>query len=475
MLLAITTTRTPATDLGYLLHKNPRNVHAREQSFGKAYVFYPEAGPSRCTAVLYVEVDPIGLVRDRRGFASQGLIDQYVNDRPYAASSLLCAAISDAYGSALNGRCADRPELVHEAFPLEVDLPVLPCRGGEEMLRELFEPLGYAVMAQQLPLDAHFPTWGESSYYRVRLMTSATLQNVLSHLYVLIPVLDNAKHYWVGEDEVDKLLKKGEGWLPAHPARDLIVRRYLKHKRSLADLALARLIEADGSSTDEEESSAGEIEVRRGDEREQTLERRISLNEQRLSTVAGAIVDLGASSVIDLGCGEGKLLKLLLSMREVRKVTGVDVSHRALELARDRLNVERLPKNLAEKLSLLHGALTYRDKRFQGFDVATVVEVVEHLDEPRLDAFTRVLFEHARPSHVIMTTPNREYNVRFEGLPTNAMRHADHRFEWTRDEFEQWIDAQCKRFGYGATFQPIGEVDSEVGPPTQMAVLSLAA
>jgi hypothetical protein len=130
---------------------------------------------------------------------------------------------------------------------------------------------------------------------------------------------------------------------------------------------------------------------------------------------------------------------------------------------------------LGEKLALLHGALTYRDKRFHGFDVATVIEVVEHLDETRLDSFARVLFEYARPRHIIMTTPNREYNVRFEGLPANALRHSDHRFEWTREEFDRWAGAQCTRFGYAVAFGPIGEVDMEVGPPTQMAIFSLAS
>ncbi|HET7863767.1 MAG TPA: 3' terminal RNA ribose 2'-O-methyltransferase Hen1, partial [Burkholderiaceae bacterium] len=227
MLLTVTTTHTPATDLGYLLHKHPARLHSRRQSWGTAHVFYPQADAQRCTAALYVDVDPVGLVRDRKGpGGSTGLLDQYVNDRPYAASSLLSAAIAETFGSALNGQAAERPELAQQAIPLEFGLPVLPCRGGEALLRALFEPLGYQVEAQRLPLDPRMPAWGDSAYFHVTLrIATATLQAALGHLYVLIPVLDDQKHYWVGEDEVDKLLKRGEAWLGTHPQADLIVRR----------------------------------------------------------------------------------------------------------------------------------------------------------------------------------------------------------------------------------------------------------
>jgi 3' terminal RNA ribose 2'-O-methyltransferase Hen1 len=472
MLLSISTTHRPATDLGYLLHKNPARVHSREQSYGTAHVFYSEATEERCTAVLAVEVDPVGLVRDRKGFATSGLLDQYVNDRPYAASSLLSAAISETLGSALNGRSADRPELAATSIPLEVEIPALPCRGGEGVLRSFFEPLGYFVQAERMPLDTRFPNWGESPYFTVKLATMATLQAVLSHLYVLIPVLDNAKHYWVGEDEVEKLLRHGEAWLSTHPGRDAIVRRYLKHRRSLADIAIARLISAD-DGIEEVVETPNAAEVLRGDAGEQALEKSVSLNERRLEAVVGEVEALHASSVIDFGCGEGKLLKKLIAMPGLRKVTGIDVSHRALEIATDRLNVERLPAAMREKLALLHGSLIYRDARFAGFDVAAVVEVIEHLDMQRLKAFERVLFEAARPRAIVMTTPNREYNALFPTLPAGQFRHADHRFEWTREEFAEWAQSRAERFGYHVRFAPVGDVHEQLGAPTQMAVFTL--
>jgi 3' terminal RNA ribose 2'-O-methyltransferase Hen1 len=234
VLLTITTTHTPATDLGYLLHKNPAKCQSFPLSFGQAHVFYPEASAERCTAALLLEVDPIGLVRNRQGPSGEGgLLDQYVNDRPYVASSLLSVAIAQVFGSALSGKSKERAALVDTPIALSARLAVVPCRGGEKFLRSLFEPLGYLVNGQRHPLDEAFPDWGDGPYFTVELAAKCRLRELLAHLYVLIPVLDDDKHYWVGDDEVDKLLRHGERWLAAHPERDNISRRYLKHQRRL--------------------------------------------------------------------------------------------------------------------------------------------------------------------------------------------------------------------------------------------------
>src|SRR5437867_4380006 len=167
MLLTLTTTHEPATDLGYLLRKNPAHPQSFSLSFGKAHVFYPVATAERCTVALLVEADPVGLVRKRRGPAGEGgALEQYVNDRPYAASSFLSVAIAEVFGSALSGKSKERPELVDVPLPLVVTLSALPCRGGEDYLRKLFEPLGYTVAARRLPLDENFPEWGDSVYHR---------------------------------------------------------------------------------------------------------------------------------------------------------------------------------------------------------------------------------------------------------------------------------------------------------------------
>ena len=431
MLLTITTTHRPATDLGYLLHKHPAKCQSFELSFGQAHVFYPEATAERCTAALLLDVDPVGMVRGGVRFRS-GLLDQYVNDRPYVASSFLSVAIAQVFGSALNGRCKEQPELVDMPIPLTARISVLPCRGGQEFLERIFEPLGYAVRATRHPLDEKFPEWGESPYFTVELAKTTTLSELLTHLYVLIPVLDNHKHYYVGDDEMEKLLAKGEGWLASHPEREAIAYRYLKHAPSLARQALAQLEQEDEPVVAEPDGSP------KADE--ESLERRISLNEQRIGAVLAALRGSGAERVLDLGCGEGKLLRELIKDKQFEQIVGLDVSIRALEIATDRLQLDRLPAHQKDRMKLLHGSLMYRDKRLEGFDAAAVVEVIEHLDPPRLAAFERVLFEFAQPATVVLTTPNREYNVLFENLPAGKFRHRDHRFEWTRAEFPAWAE-----------------------------------
>jgi 3' terminal RNA ribose 2'-O-methyltransferase Hen1 len=461
MLLTITTTYQPATDLGYLLYKHPARVQSFSLSFGQAHVFYPEASPERCTAALLLDVDPVGLVRRTGGSAGEGFaLEQYVNDRPYVASSFLSVAIAQVFGSALGGHCKDRPELARTAIPLQAKLAVLPCRGGEPLLRRLFEPLGYTVTAQGFALDAQFPEWGPSRYFTVTLETSGCVTDLLSHLYVLVPVLDDDKHYWVSDDEVEKLFRHGDAWLTAHPERELIVNRYLKHQRRLTRQVFARLLEEDDPDGMRETFAAEEAAV----------EARLSLNEQRIGTIIATLKQHGATRVLDLGCGEGKLLQALLPDTAFEAIVGLDVSHRALEVAQERLHLDRLPPTQRERITLIHGSLMYRDKRLSGYDAAVAAEVIEHLDPPRLAAFERMLFEFARPRLVALTTPNVEYNIKFVGLPVGKFRHRDHRFEWTRREFHAWADSVAQRFGYSVHFLPVGAADPAVGAPTQMGI-----
>ena len=459
MLLTLTLTRPPATDLGYLLAKHPDRVQRFELPFGAAHVFYPEASEERCTAALLLDVDPVGLIR--RGVRFPRL-DQYVNDRPYVASSFLSVALSRVFRSALRGSCPPRPEATEEMLPLEATLAVVKSAGGEELLHELFEPLGYEVRAVGHPLDPTFPEWGASPYFTLSLSGSVRLRDLLAHLYVLVPVLDREKHYWVGDEEVEKLLRHGEGWLSAHPARELIVKRYLRYQRSLTSEALERLL-ADEVPDPDAGRETNEVE-------EEAVEEPLRLNEARLGAVTSVLLARGATRVLDVGCGSGKLLRALLREAQFEQIVGVDISHRALELAASRLRLERLAPQQRERVRLFQTALTYRDQRLAGFDAAAVVEVVEHLDPPRLRAFERVLFGEAKPATVVLTTPNREYNARFEGLPAGSLRHRDHRFEWTRAELAEWAGEVGGRFGYGVRFLPVGPEDPELGAPTQMAV-----
>ncbi|MFE3197217.1 3' terminal RNA ribose 2'-O-methyltransferase Hen1 [Embleya sp. NPDC059237] len=635
MFLTIATTHRPATDLGFLLHKHPGKAQRFSTTYGNAHVFYPEADEARCTAALLLDVDPIALTRGvKRGKGSPDLtLAQYVNDRPYAASSLLAVALGTVFRTAMQGRCDARPELPAMALPLEIEVPALSARGGAEMVRRLFEPLGWQVRTETVPLDAGFPEWGESRYVRLALTGTMPLAEALRQLYVLLPVLDNAKHYWVAPDEVDKLLRAGEGWLAAHPDRDLIASRYLARRATLTRSAIERLAEVDETAPEDLDNaipdepdedpgpgsghavatddaapaavtvasagvapapagvthppatgtptpataasapaasgvapagagatsgiapagapaagmsvpaasnaahapagasetagaapagvpeslggasagvpatnasvsaasgvapagalaasgvasapatgvessapgtsaSAGEVAGGVG----------LSLARQRRDAILGALRAAGAERVLDLGCGDGKLIGALLGEPRFREIVGVDVSVRALTIAERKLKLDRMSERQRDRVRLIQGALTYTDKRLVGYDAAVLCEVIEHLDEPRLPALEYAVLGAARPATVVVTTPNVEYNVRYapeepggHGLAAGAMRHGDHRFEWDRATFRAWAERAAATYGYATRFEPVGEVDPEVGPSTQMVVFT---
>ncbi|WP_326587418.1 3' terminal RNA ribose 2'-O-methyltransferase Hen1 [Streptomyces sp. NBC_01294] len=477
MFLTITTTGTaenPATDLGFLLHKHPDRVRVENQSHGTAHVFYPEATAERCTAALLLEVDPVALVRrgqgKGRGGAPDAALAQYVNDRPYAASSLLAVALSGVFRTALKGQCALRPELPEQVRPLRIEIPVLPARGGAELVHRLFGPLGWdLVQAEAVPLDEQFPEWGDSRYVRLVLEGELRLADALRQLYVLLPVLDDSKHYWIAPDEVDKLLRAGDGWLAAHPENGLISSRYLaRHKRLTQDaierLELVRLAEADGSEVEEIDNAV--------DETRDTEERPVPLAVQRRDSILAALRGAGAARVLDLGCGQGQLVQALFKDVSFTEIVGMDVSVRALNIAAKRLRLERMGERQSARVTLLQGSLAYTDKRLAGYDAAVLSEVIEHLDLERLPALEYAVFGSARPRTVLVTTPNVEYNVRWETLPAGHVRHGDHRFEWTREEFRAWAGQVAQRHGYEVAYVPIGDDDPEVGPPTQMAVFT---
>jgi len=465
MLFTVRSTQSPATDLGYLLEKHPSRTQVFDLNFGRAHLTFPEASEHGCTAALYLEIDPLDLKHAVRNRGEDGLLAQYVNDRAYAASSYLAVALGSVLRSAMAGRSRERQELADTAIPLTATVSPLPVRGSVDLLERIFSPLGYTVTSESIALDAAFPSWGPSGYVRLTLDGSVRLRDLLTHLAVLIPVLDANKHYYIGEDEVQKLLERGEGWLKDHPERELITRRYLKRSGHLARIALARLTAMDGDPDPDETVSLAA-------EGEEALERPQSLNETRLAKVVQTIEALGAKRVLDVGCGEGRLLARLLRVRpSLAAVGGMDVALSVLERAKERLHVDRLPEAQRETLSLFHGSLVYGDVRLKGWDVLCAIEVIEHLEPFRLSAFERVVFGEAAPVSVILTTPNREYNVRYE-LPEGAFRHDDHRFEWTRAEFLAWAQGVAERRNYTVAISPIGAEDPEIGAPTQLALFT---
>jgi 3' terminal RNA ribose 2'-O-methyltransferase Hen1 len=464
VLLTLSTTMPDATDLGYLLHKNPGRAQSVEVAVGTAHVLWPEASENRATVALLLEVDPIALVRSRNARGSDGFsLSQFVNDRPYAASSMLSVALGKVFRTAMTGRCDARPELAAASLPLEVHLPAVPSRGGADIVHRLFGPLGWTVTATAIPLDPRYSEWGDSAYIDLHLSGLLPVADALTQLYVLIPVLDDGKHYWITEDEVDKLLRAGGTWLADHPERDLITRRYLGHHRILLAGAVSRLAEIDDTDQESVDNAVS------------TDPRPTPLAQLRRIAVIAALRAEGATTVVDLGCGEGALLRDLVPDPGFTRVLGVEVSHRALEMATRRLNLDRLPDAQRARLELIQSSVTYRDDRLLGHDAVVLMEVIEHLDPERLPALQRNVFGHTRPTSVIVTTPNAEHNVRYEHLAAAAMRHRDHRFEWSRTQFRSWAQQAATAHGYEVRYLPVGFDDPEVGPPTQMAIFRRAS
>ena len=482
-MLTITTTHRPATDLGYLLYKHPDRLQTFDLSFGKAHVFYPQADPELCTAALVLETDPVRLTRGsgERGSTPRMFLQHYINDRSYAATGHLSIAISRVFRTAMTGRSDERPELAATPIPLEARVASVRSPWGPDLIRRLFEPLGYQVTAEAMTLDPRFPQWGQGPHHDLVLRSEErTLQEMLNHLYVLLPALDNEKHYWIGKEEVEKLMRAGEGWLTRHPERDIISRRYLGHRRGLVDSAegLMREEEEPEPGPDSPQATAAAAaeplsqEVPEAEPQEAAhpqegeLERPMLLGEQRVRAVMEAVRESGAESVLDLGCGEGRLLRELAEEESLQRITGLEVSRVSLERAKRRMKPQQ-----RDRVELLHGSLVYPDDRLRGYDAAVAMEVVEHIDPPRLAAFREAVLGIARPGVVIITTPNVEYNILFPSM-TSRFRHRDHRFEWTREEFREWVQGAAQQHGYSAEFQGIGLEDPAHGHPTQMAVLT---
>jgi 3' terminal RNA ribose 2'-O-methyltransferase Hen1 len=467
MLITLTCQTPNAADLGYLFAKHPGSVFERPFSAGTVWAFYPELRDDTLTIALLTEIDPIGLVR---GPAAFGGLDQYVNDRPYVLSSLSSVALRVAFSSALAGSTKSRPDLLEHRVPWVVKLPAVACRGGDDLLTRLFAPLGYTVTTTRHPLDARFPAWGQSDIYSVELAGAQTVRDVLGHLYVLLPVVDNGKHYYVGAEETEKLLAHAGAWLASHPERDTIVTRYLRYQRPLIESALEWLIEADEAAPDPSEEGA---EGAPPTEVSTVVERALGLHQQRLEAVMAAVRECGARSLADLGCGEGRLLALALEEPALARILGMDVSTRALADARRRLRLDTLSEAQQRRITVTQGSLLYRDGRLADFDAAALVEVIEHLDPSRLETMERVVFGHARPRRVILTTPNREYNARWKSLSAGDLRHADHRFEWTRAECAEWAGRVAARYGYTPRHTEIGPVEEGMGAPSQMVVFDV--
>ena len=467
MLLTITLESSPeteidATALSHLLRKHPAKVQSFNLPVGQAHVFYPEVSAQLTTAALLLEVDPIGLVRKRRFRGDSGVLDYYVNDRPYAASSLMSVALGKVLRSAMTGMSEMYPELAQASLPLRLELPVISARGNqqEDLIQRLFEPLGWSVETRMLPLDPNYENWGASRYHHLKLEGQIRLDHALRQLYVLLPVLDDSKHYWVNDDETEKLARQGEGWLAQHPERELILQRYLAHQKALVGLAQEQLTVA---STELGGESADDL-------RESPATGQTPLRVHRANTVLSVLKECGAQSVVDVGCGAGALLRRLQQDRFFTRIVGTDVSVRSLQQAARNLQLKERSDSERSRIDLLHSSVLYSDERLRNHDALVLMEVIEHIDLSRLPALENSVFAEASAAVVIVTTPNSEFNELYPRLAAGTMRHEDHRFEWTRKQFATWCSEITSRYGYAVEIRGIGDNSPRAGTPTQMAI-----
>lgn len=456
MFLSLSITRSPATDLGFLLHKHPDRLQEFTVPTGVARVFYPVAEDANCTMCFWVDVDTVKLAKGR-GVQHSFALGQYVNDRPYAASSLLASALAKVFSSALKGQCRERPELVTEPFDVTVTLPTLPDNMGGELTRRLWEPLGWQVNVTSPLLDEEWPQWGQAPYVHAEFTGRHTIQSVLQQLYVLLPVADDAKHYWVDQGEVTKLVQYGGDWLPNHPEQQLITRRYLAHQATLARSA---------------ESLISQMELADTPPPAPTQPVPEPLRVARTNAIVAQLKQFHVKHVLDLGCGEGNLVRTLLESGGFTKIVGADVSARELDRATSHLKLRDLPESQADIVSLIQASVTYDDDRFAEADAIVLQEVVEHIDPERLPTVERVIFGHAKPKVVVLTTPNQEYNTEYAGLAPGEVRHSDHRFEWTRTQCQQWAEHVANNYGYQVQQQGVGEERPQVGCPTTMVTFT---
>ncbi|MFN8672328.1 MAG: 3' terminal RNA ribose 2'-O-methyltransferase Hen1 [Candidatus Sericytochromatia bacterium] len=458
MLLSITCEDKNCQELSWILHKRPDKIQSFPIISGNAYVFYPEYSDNKVKVCLALDIDTINLVRKLRLPVASYALQHYVNDKPYTASSFMSSAIANVFSSALNGICKEKPEIVDLILPLEVEISVLKVLGGEALIKRLFEPLGYQIEVESFNLDEDFKNWGKSRYYKIKLKNNITIKELLSHLYVLIPVFDMDKHFYIGTTEVESFLKKGDKWLQIHPEKGAIVRRYFKNLGKYSNLVLNRL-------NDSLENTYQEMEIPK-----EIKEKKESLQKIRLNTVLEKLENLYTTSVVDIGCGEGMLLKLLKSKKRFEKICGTDVMYQNLLIAKDKLDLEETTTHRADRIKLFQSSILYKDERLKEYETVCLIEVIEHIEEDRLDSLEEILFGYLNPKYAIISTPNAEYNaVYMPENPTN-FRHDDHRFEWNRDQFRQWVNKICEKFSYSAEFFDIGDVHEKLGTPTQAVI-----
>jgi 3' terminal RNA ribose 2'-O-methyltransferase Hen1 len=445
MQLTIKATGNNAEVISYLLAKNPNNLYERRNNGHFVRMFYNKFSHEEVEVTLFVTPDPIGLARNSSETYD---ITSYINDREFVVSSIFCSFIRSSLGTALNGKPKEEyAAWVDHAFNIEFSFGPVASDLSDQQIIELFNPLGYEVKISYGEANYQMDIKNKSTARFIVLKGLTTLQNGLRQLFVLIPVLDNYKHYYIDEKEIEKIERYGEGWLDTHPQRETIFRRALRFKE------LYRSVEKDTGT-----NQKGKV-----------LENKVRLNDLRYEKIVDCINNLNnKESIVDFGSGEGKLSVRLGFVKGVREILAVEPSEYATLKAIKRFEELKDKEDFIQPTPIM-GSLFYYDERLKSKDIMVLCEVIEHIDEYRLPKIMATIFREYKPKTLIITTPNKEYNQVYD--MGKEYRHPDHRFEWTREEFHEWCIGQNPG-NYELTFDGIGEEHQSFGFPTQLCLFT---
>ncbi|MCM3572375.1 3' terminal RNA ribose 2'-O-methyltransferase Hen1 [Mesobacillus subterraneus] len=428
--------------ISHLLAKNPNNLYERNQKGHAVRLFFSSFTEREVEATVFVAPDSLELVKNQ---GNQYDITHYINDREFAVSSIFISLIRTALGTALNGQPKEEYiKWVKHPFDLELSFGPVASGLSDHQIVDLFEPLGFNVSINRPQIEYNFNLKSKSSVRFITLKGRTPLQMALRQIFVLIPVLDNYKHYFIDEKEIEKLERYGEGWLDDHPQKSFILKKALRFKN------VYELVEGQ-----EKDTAAPEM-------------RKIRLNDMRYEKIVDTVNGFeNKESIVDLGSGEGKLSTRLGFIPGVKEILAVEPSEEASIRAMERF-AQAEGKDYFIKPTQLWGSLFYYDERLKGKDVIILCEVIEHIDEERLSKVFQTILQDYRPKNLVVTTPNKEYNALYE--MDTEFRHGDHRFEWSREEFEAWCKARNEEGEYELIFDGIGELDEQFGFPTQMCI-----
>jgi 3' terminal RNA ribose 2'-O-methyltransferase Hen1 len=441
MQLSLTVRGSGADVVSYLIAKNPNNPYERDEKGFKVRLVYPIFTTEEVQFVIYVKPDPIDLVRNSSDLYD---ITHYINDREFAVSSLFITTIRKALGTALNGKPDEEyQQWVGHEFDMELAFGPVATDLHDKEIADLFEPIGYKVEIERGVSSIR----EKSSARYITLSGRQSVQNALKHVSILIPVIDNYKHYFLDEREIEKLDRYGEGWLEDHPLKQMIVKRALRFN---ALISQSKFYEKKQRNSDYDES------------------KKVRLNDLRYEAILNLIKLLPhKESIVDLGAGEGRLSVQLGFVEGIKEILSIEPSNKSRIRAIERFEQVNVKEGYVEPQSL-PGSLYYFDSRLQNKDVIVLCEVIEHIEEDRLPKIFDMILSDYRPKTLIVTTPNQEYNVLYE--LNDEMRHDDHRFEWTRAQFAQNVETWTEKYPYEVSIQGIGEEHDVYGHPTQMAI-----